>query len=107
VLSVHRADRPTLDALPLDAVASEPARMPPGPTMPTDVRLLRTWSGVIAWTDDVSPILGESEVPGLYTIVVGSSGYTLSPLFARMLAEQIVSGTPLPLEYSPERRTPA
>jgi hypothetical protein len=46
-------------------------------------------------------------VPGLYTIVVGSSGYTLSPLFARMLAEQIVSGTPLPLEYSPERRTPA
>jgi glycine/D-amino acid oxidase-like deaminating enzyme len=72
-----------------------------------DVRLLRTWSGVIAWTDDVSPLLGESEVPGLYTIVVGSSGYTLSPLFARMLAEQIVSGTPLPLEYSPERRTPA
>ena len=54
------------------------------------MRLLRTWSGVIAWTDDVSPILGESrDVPGLYTIVVGSSGYTLSPLFARMLAEQI------------------
>jgi glycine/D-amino acid oxidase-like deaminating enzyme len=72
-----------------------------------DVRLLRTWSGVIAWTDDVSPLLGESDVPGLYTIVVGSSGYTLSPLFARMLAEQIVGGAPLPLAYSPERRTPA
>jgi glycine/D-amino acid oxidase-like deaminating enzyme len=72
-----------------------------------DVRLLRTWSGVIAWTDDVSPLLGESEIPGLYTIVVGSSGYTLSPLFARMLADLIVSGSPLPPEYSPERRITA
>ena len=55
-----------------------------------DVRLLRTWSGVIAFTDDVSPIVGESRAcPGFYTIVVGSTGYTLSPLFARMLAEQI------------------
>jgi glycine/D-amino acid oxidase-like deaminating enzyme len=70
------------------------------------VRLLRTWSGVMAWTDDVSPIVGESQ-EGLYTIVVGSSGYTLSPLFARMLAEQMTGGPSLPAEYSPERRTPA
>ena len=46
-------------------------------------------------------------MPGLHTIVVGSSGYTLSPLFARMLAEQLTGGESLPLEYSPERRTPA
>jgi glycine/D-amino acid oxidase-like deaminating enzyme len=71
-----------------------------------DVRLLRTWSGVIAWTYDVSPIVGESR-EGFYTIVVGSSGYTLSPLFARMLAEQMTGGPRLPAEYSPERRTPA
>jgi glycine/D-amino acid oxidase-like deaminating enzyme len=71
-----------------------------------DVRLLRTWSGVIAWTHDVSPIVGESP-EGFYTIVVGSSGYTLSPLFARMLAEQMTGGASLPAEYSPERRTPA
>ena len=49
----------------------------------------------------------ESEVPGLYTIVVGSSGYTLSPLFARMLAEQITSGTPPPIGVSdPTREDP-
>jgi glycine/D-amino acid oxidase-like deaminating enzyme len=71
-----------------------------------DVRLLRTWSGVIAWTHDVSPIVGESR-DGFFTIVVGSSGYTLSPLFARMLAEQMTGGPSLPAEYSPERRTPA
>ena len=35
-------------------------------------------------------------MPGFYTLVVGSSGYTLSPLFARMLAEQMTSGTTLP-----------
>ena len=70
------------------------------------VRLLRTWSGVIAWTHDVSPIVGESR-EGFFTIVVGSSGYTLSPLFARMLAEQMTGGPRAPAEYSPERRTPA
>src|SRR5262245_52849085 len=71
-----------------------------------DVRLLRTWSGVIAWTHDVSPIVGEAS-EGFFTIVVGSSGYTLSPLFARMLAEQMTGGPSLPAVYSPERRTPA
>ncbi|MDO8209021.1 FAD-binding oxidoreductase [Conexibacter sp. CPCC 206217] len=72
-----------------------------------DVRLLRTWSGVIAWTPDVAPLLGESRrTPGLWTIVAGSSGYTMSPLFARMLAESMSapgSKSPLPAEYSPDR----
>ncbi|HEY4276834.1 MAG TPA: FAD-dependent oxidoreductase [Conexibacter sp.] len=73
----------------------------------SDVRLLRTWSGVIAWTADVSPILGESSrAPGFYAIVAGSSGYTMSPLFARMLAEQMAApagAVTLPPEYSPDR----
>jgi glycine/D-amino acid oxidase-like deaminating enzyme len=73
----------------------------------SDVRLLRTWSGVIAWMTDVSPLLGESaRTPGLWTIVAGSSGYTMSPLFARMLAEQLASpggAYALPAEYSPDR----
>lgn len=69
-----------------------------------DVRLVRTWSGAIAWTDDVSPIVGESRrVPGYHAIVVGSSGYTLSPILARMLAEQMTGGPALPPEYSPDR----
>ncbi len=69
-----------------------------------DVRLLRTWSGVIAWTHDVSPIVGESRrVPGFHALVVGSSGYTLSPLLARRLAQQMTGGAPLSPEYSPDR----
>jgi glycine/D-amino acid oxidase-like deaminating enzyme len=70
-----------------------------------DVRVIRTWSGVMAWTDDVSPIVGESRrVPGYHVCVAGSSGYTLTPLLARTLAEQMVSGTSaLPDAYSPDR----
>jgi glycine/D-amino acid oxidase-like deaminating enzyme len=69
-----------------------------------DVRLLRTWSGVIAWTHDVAPIAGESRrVPGFHALVAGSSGYTLSPLLARRLAEQMTGGAALPPEYSPDR----
>jgi sarcosine oxidase, subunit beta len=73
------------------------------------VRLVRTWSGVMAWTDDISPIAGESQrVPGYHALVVGSSGYTLSPLLARRVAERLAgSGPPLPTEYSPDRTTAA
>jgi glycine/D-amino acid oxidase-like deaminating enzyme len=74
-----------------------------------DVRVVRTWSGVMAWTDDVSPIAGESRrVPGYHALVVGSSGYTLSPLLARRVAEHLNgTGPPLPPEYSPDRTTAA
>ena len=72
-----------------------------------DVRLLRTWSGVIAWTDDISPIVGESaKVPGFHALVVGSSGYTLTPILARALAERMTTGAaPASVcrEYSPDR----
>lgn len=71
------------------------------------VRLVRTWSGVIAWTEDVSPVLGESRrVPGMHACVVGSSGYTMTPVFARMLAQQLTAprdAAPLPVTYSPDR----
>jgi len=78
-----------------------------------DVRLVRTWSGINAWTDDVSPVVGASRrVPGYHAVVVGSSGYTMTPILARMLAERMVDPTlaPLPDEYSPDRppaRAPA
>ncbi|MDN3495392.1 FAD-dependent oxidoreductase [Planococcus sp. APC 4015] len=55
-----------------------------------DVRVLRTWSGIIAFTDDYSPIVGESEqVPGYYACVA-STGFTFSPIYARRIAEMIV-----------------
>ena len=55
-----------------------------------DVRVLRTWSGIIAFTDDLSPIVGESaRVPGYYACVA-TTGFTFSPIYARQLAEQIL-----------------
>ncbi|WP_285028573.1 FAD-dependent oxidoreductase [Plantibacter sp. ME-Dv--P-122b] len=71
-----------------------------------DVRVVRTWSGVIAFTDDLSPIVGESRrVPG-YFACVSTTGFTFTPIFARQLAEQIVTGgssSPFPERYSLDR----
>jgi glycine/D-amino acid oxidase-like deaminating enzyme len=56
-----------------------------------DVRVVRTWSGVIVFTDDFSPVVGESRlVPGFHACV-SSTGFTFSPLFARRLAEQMLA----------------
>lgn len=71
-----------------------------------DVRVVRTWSGVIVFTDDFSPVVGESvRVPGFHACVA-STGFTFSPLFARQLAEYMVSPTaasPFPDRYSLDR----
>lgn len=71
-----------------------------------DVRVVRTWSGVMAFTDDMNPIVGESRaLPGYFTCVA-TTGFTLGPLLARLLAERMTSGgehSPLPAEYSPDR----
>jgi glycine/D-amino acid oxidase-like deaminating enzyme len=74
-----------------------------------DVRLLRTWSGVMGWTRDVAPIVGESaRVPGYHVLAVFSSGYTMTPILARALAAQMTTtGAPaLPAAYSPDREGP-
>jgi glycine/D-amino acid oxidase-like deaminating enzyme len=70
-----------------------------------DVRVVRMWTGVMAFTDDLSPIVGESSaVPGYFTCIA-TTGFTLSPLMAKLLAEQMASpeGRRLPPEYSPDR----
>ncbi|MGI8335762.1 NAD(P)/FAD-dependent oxidoreductase [Actinomadura scrupuli] len=73
-----------------------------------DVRVVRTWSGVIVFTDDFSPIVGESErVPGFHACV-SSTGFTFSPLLARRLAERMVSpadAPPFPERYALDRTT--
>jgi glycine/D-amino acid oxidase-like deaminating enzyme len=73
-----------------------------------DVRVVRTWSGVIVFTDDFSPVVGESHlVPGFHACV-SSTGFTFSPIFARQLAEQMVapaSAPAFPDRYSPDRAT--
>lgn len=56
-----------------------------------DVRVVRTWSGVCAFTDDLMPIAGESpEIPG-YHALVATTGFTLAPLLARRLAERMTT----------------
>jgi glycine/D-amino acid oxidase-like deaminating enzyme len=73
------------------------------------VRVVRTWSGVIAFMDDFSPIVGESAlVPG-YFACVATTGFTFTPIFARRLAEQILGGpalaSPFPDRFSLDRTT--
>ncbi|GAA2082528.1 NAD(P)/FAD-dependent oxidoreductase [Actinomadura alba] len=74
-----------------------------------DVRVVRTWSGVIVFTDDFSPIVGESErVPGFHACV-SSTGFTFSPLLARRLATYMASPSPdrrFPERYALDRTTP-
>ena len=68
-----------------------------------DVRLVRTWTGVMAFTDDLQPVVGPiGALPG-YFACIATTGFTLSPMVARMLAAHIARGEPLPPEYAPER----
>lgn len=71
-----------------------------------DVRVVRTWSGVIVFTDDLSPVMGESRlVPGYHTCIA-STGFTLSPMMARRLADQMLDADgaePFPPDHHPDR----
>lgn len=69
-----------------------------------DVRVVRTWSGVMAFTADLAPIVGESErVSGFHTLIA-TTGFTLSPLMARLLAESMATGRDtIPPEYAVDR----
>jgi glycine/D-amino acid oxidase-like deaminating enzyme len=51
-------------------------------------------------------VVGEpAALPG-YFACIATTGFTLSPLIARMLAAHIARGEPLPPEYAPDRRRP-
>jgi glycine/D-amino acid oxidase-like deaminating enzyme len=70
-----------------------------------DVRIMHMWTGVIAFTDDLLPVVGEyGRLPGYY-LCLASTGFTLGPVIARMLAEQLTGRGPgrLPAEYAPDR----
>lgn len=73
------------------------------------VRLLRTWTGLAAWTGDGLPILGESPAHPRFYVACGGNGFTLGPVFAEVLAG-LVLGTASVLELSflsPARFQPA
>jgi glycine/D-amino acid oxidase-like deaminating enzyme len=69
-----------------------------------DVRIVRTWSGVMAFTHDLAPMVGESRrVPGYHSLMA-TTGFTLSPLMARLLAESMTTGRAvLPPSYDVDR----
>lgn len=70
-----------------------------------DVRITHMWTGVMAFTDDFNPIVGEfARLPGYFACVV-STGFTLGPMVARLLADHLVSNgvQTLPAEYAPDR----
>lgn len=71
-----------------------------------DAKVVRTWSGVIVFTDDMSPVVGESErVPG-FSACIASTGFTFSPMFAAQLADQLAAPgrhTPFPERYAVDR----
>ena len=71
-----------------------------------DVRIVRTWSGVMAFTNDLAPIAGESvRQPGYHTLIA-TTGFTLSPLLARLLAETMATGrNTIPPAYAVDRGT--
>ena len=59
----------------------------------------------MAFTDDFNPIVGEyRNMPGYYVCVV-STGFTLGPMLARLLADHLESNgtSALPEEYAPDR----
>jgi glycine/D-amino acid oxidase-like deaminating enzyme len=69
-----------------------------------DVRVVRMWTGVMAFTDDLQPVVGEVEsLPG-YFICIATTGFTLGPMIAKMLAANMARGEALPPEYAPDRK---
>jgi glycine/D-amino acid oxidase-like deaminating enzyme len=81
--------------------AAVAARVMPGLA---DVRIVRMWTGVMAFTDDLQPVLGEvAALPG-YHVCLAATGFTLSPMIAQMLAAHMARGEPLPPEFAPDRK---
>jgi glycine/D-amino acid oxidase-like deaminating enzyme len=56
----------------------------------SDVAVLRTWGGVSSVTPDMQPILGQTEVEGLYVAVSSYRGLMTSPAVGRMMSALIL-----------------
>ena len=58
------------------------------------LRILRSWAGININSDGM-PILGEVPcVPGFFNSIPTDSGFTLGPVCARLVAEQIAGKVP-------------
>jgi sarcosine oxidase, subunit beta len=71
-----------------------------------DVPVLRTWGGVSSVTPDMQPILGETEVEGIYVAVSSYRGLMTSPAVGRMMAALVLDGDtndPILAQLGPRR----
>jgi sarcosine oxidase, subunit beta len=71
-----------------------------------DVPVLRTWGGVSSLTPDMQPILGESEVEGLYVAVSSFRGLMTSPAVGRIMSALILendTNDPVLTQLTPRR----
>ena len=57
-----------------------------------EVAVLRTWGGVSSVTPDMQPILGETEVDGLYVAVSSYRGFMTSPAVGRIMSALVLEG---------------
>jgi sarcosine oxidase subunit beta len=56
-------------------------------------RAMRQWTGLCDMSPDSSPLLGESDVSGLFLMSgMGTWGFKGSPIFGRLMAERIATG---------------
>ena len=71
-----------------------------------DVPVLRTWGGVSSLTPDMQPILGASEVEGLYVAVSSFRGLMTSPAVGRIMSALILendTNDPVLTQLTPRR----
>jgi sarcosine oxidase subunit beta len=70
-----------------------------------EVDVLRTWGGVSSVTPDMQPILGETEIEGLYVAVSSYRGFMTSPAVGRMMASLVLDRVtdPLLAQLAPHR----
>ena len=70
------------------------------------VQVLRTWGGVSSLTPDMQPILGASEVEGLYVAVSSFRGLMTSPAVGRIMSALILendTNDPVLTQLTPRR----
>lgn len=71
-----------------------------------EVKLVRTWAGIWAYTKDFAPIVGESSIVPGFHVVMAPTGFTLGPMVAKLLAESMTSNSTqdlIPATYSTDR----
>jgi glycine/D-amino acid oxidase-like deaminating enzyme len=58
-----------------------------------ELRIARSWAGIIDTTPDVIPVLGRTDVPGfLFATGFSGHGFAMGPVVGRLMAELICDG---------------